>query len=185
MALYLLSLGPTNFPSFTYIPLFEPITKTPKEWSNLNLITFSSLSHFTASTLFFTYYSGFIFPFIKQMHQLPSLCAYALSHFSHIWHFVTLWTVACQTPLSMEFSRQEYWTIEEPFPSPGIFLTQCLLYWTHVSCIARIFFFTIWAINSCYLWLKQVKDTTKNSTLKFPVSEMGWHWFPWKINGHF
>ena len=118
MAQYLLSLGPTNFPSFTYIPLFEPITKTPKEWSNLNLITFSSLSHFTASTLFFTYYSGFIFPFIKQMHQLPSLCAYALSHFGHIWHFVTLWTVACQTPLSMEFSRQEYCS-GLPGPSPG------------------------------------------------------------------
>ena len=23
--------------------------------------------------------------------------------------FVTPWTVACQAPLSMEFSRQEYW----------------------------------------------------------------------------
>ena len=33
------------------------------------------------------------------------------------------WTVACQAPLSIEFSRQEYWT-GLPFPSPGIFLTQ-------------------------------------------------------------
>ena len=32
--------------------------------------------------------------------------------------FVTPWTVACQFPLSMEFSRQEYW-IDLPFPSPG------------------------------------------------------------------
>ena len=31
--------------------------------------------------------------------------------------FVTLWTVACQVPLSMEFSRQEYWS-GLPFPSP-------------------------------------------------------------------
>ena len=30
----------------------------------------------------------------------------------------TLWTVACQAPLSMEFSRQEYCS-ELPFPSPG------------------------------------------------------------------
>ena len=30
---------------------------------------------------------------------------------------VTPWTVACQAPLSMEFSRQEYWN-ELPFPSP-------------------------------------------------------------------
>ena len=32
--------------------------------------------------------------------------------------FVTPWTVAHQTPLSMEFSRQEYWS-GSPFPSPG------------------------------------------------------------------
>ena len=28
-----------------------------------------------------------------------------------------LWTVACQVPLSMEFSRQEYWS-GLPFPTP-------------------------------------------------------------------
>ena len=32
--------------------------------------------------------------------------------------FATPQTVAYQAPLSMEFSRQEYWS-EEPFPSPG------------------------------------------------------------------
>ena len=31
---------------------------------------------------------------------------------------VTPWTVACQAPLSMGFSRQEYWG-GLPFPSPG------------------------------------------------------------------
>ena len=31
---------------------------------------------------------------------------------------VTPWTIACQAPLSMGFSRQEYWT-GLPFPSPG------------------------------------------------------------------
>ena len=30
----------------------------------------------------------------------------------------TPWTVTHQAPLSMEFSRQEYWS-ELPFPSPG------------------------------------------------------------------
>ena len=30
----------------------------------------------------------------------------------------TMWTVACQAPLSMGFSRQEYWS-GLPFPSPG------------------------------------------------------------------
>ena len=32
--------------------------------------------------------------------------------------FVTPWTVAHQAPLSMEFSRQEYWS-GLPFPPPG------------------------------------------------------------------
>ena len=31
---------------------------------------------------------------------------------------VTTWTVACQAPLSIGFSRQEYWC-GLPFPSPG------------------------------------------------------------------
>ena len=33
-------------------------------------------------------------------------------------HSVTPWTVACQAPPSMGFSRQEYWS-GLPFPSPG------------------------------------------------------------------
>ena len=32
--------------------------------------------------------------------------------------FATPWTVAHQVPLSVEFSRQEYWS-GLPFPSPG------------------------------------------------------------------
>ena len=34
--------------------------------------------------------------------------------------YVTLWTAARQAPLSMGFSRQEYWA-GLPFPSPGDF----------------------------------------------------------------
>ena len=37
---------------------------------------------------------------------------------SRVWLFLTPWTVACQTPPSMGFSRQEYWS-GLPFPSPG------------------------------------------------------------------
>ena len=40
-----------------------------------------------------------------------------LSHFSCIQLSVTLRTMACQAPLSMGFSRQEYWS-GLPFPSP-------------------------------------------------------------------
>ena len=37
---------------------------------------------------------------------------------SRVQLFVTPWTVAYQAPLSMGFSRQEYWS-GLPFPSPG------------------------------------------------------------------
>ena len=40
------------------------------------------------------------------------------SRFSHVRLFVTLWTVADQAPLSMGFSKQEYWS-GLPWPSPG------------------------------------------------------------------
>ena len=41
-----------------------------------------------------------------------------LSHFSHVQPFATLWTIAHQAPLSMGFSRQEYWS-GLPCPPPG------------------------------------------------------------------
>ena len=37
---------------------------------------------------------------------------------SSVWLFPNPWTVAHQDPLSMEFSRQEYWSVL-PFPPPG------------------------------------------------------------------
>ena len=38
-------------------------------------------------------------------------------HFSCVQLFETLWTVTCQAPRSMGFSRQEYWR-GLPYPSP-------------------------------------------------------------------
>ena len=37
---------------------------------------------------------------------------------SCVWLFANAWTVACQTPLFMDFSRQAYWN-GGPFRSPG------------------------------------------------------------------
>ena len=37
---------------------------------------------------------------------------------SRVWLFATPWTVTCQAPLSMGFSKQEYWS-GLSFPSPG------------------------------------------------------------------
>ena len=39
--------------------------------------------------------------------------------FSRVQLFVTLWTVASQVPLSMGFSRQEYWS-GFPYPPLGV-----------------------------------------------------------------
>ena len=44
---------------------------------------------------------------------------------SYVWLFATPWTVAHQAPLSMEFSRQEYWSglpflLPGHLPDPGI-----------------------------------------------------------------
>ena len=44
--------------------------------------------------------------------NITSLCS-----FSFVWLFVTPWTLACQALLSLEFSRQEYWS-GLPFLSP-------------------------------------------------------------------
>ena len=42
--------------------------------------------------------------------QLCTADVGVLSCFSHVWLFVTPWTVAHPFPLSMGFSRQEYWS---------------------------------------------------------------------------
>ena len=51
---------------------------------------------------------------IRLFLQCMCVCAYAQT-------FLILcdpWTVACQSPLAMKFSRQEYWSLL-PFPTPG------------------------------------------------------------------
>ena len=54
---------------------------------------------------------------------------------SHVWLFVTPWTGACHAPLSMGFSRQEYWSglsfpsprdLPDPGTEPHLL---CLLHW--------------------------------------------------------
>ena len=46
------------------------------------------------------------------------LHARLLNSFSYVWFFVSLWIIASQAPLSMGFSRQEYWS-GFPCPPPG------------------------------------------------------------------
>ena len=52
----------------------------------------------------------------NKMCDLEPACV--LTCFNHVQLFVTLWTRACEAPLSMVFSRQGYWS-GLPFSSPG------------------------------------------------------------------
>ena len=52
-----------------------------------------------------------------KYQSFESSRACVLSHFSHVQLFATPWTVAHQAPLSMEFSKQEYWS-GLPCPPP-------------------------------------------------------------------
>ena len=51
-------------------------------------------------------------------NSMNAMGCWVLGCFSWVWLFATLWTVACQAPLSMGFSRQECWS-KLPCPPPG------------------------------------------------------------------
>ena len=55
---------------------------------------------------------------VTQIRRTGLVCVWVLNRFSCIWLFATLWTLAHQAPLSMGFSRQEYWN-GLPWPPPG------------------------------------------------------------------
>ena len=65
-----------------------------------------------------------LIPDLKELNLYPKregegkVPARMLSRFSLVRLFATPWTVTCQVPLPMGFSRQAYW-IGLPFPPPG------------------------------------------------------------------
>ena len=64
-------------------------------------------------TQILTYYIQFstLFVSLTISDWLAQISTCPFSPFlSHVWFFVTPMDVACQVPLSMEFSRQEYWS---------------------------------------------------------------------------
>ena len=76
-----------------------------------------------------------------------------LSRFIHVQLFVTLWTEACHSPLSMGFSRQECWS-GVPGPPPGDLSDSRIEPTSHyVSCTAGGFFTTSAS------WEALLKDT--------------------------
>ena len=78
------------------------------------------------------------------------VCVCVPSHFSHVQHFVTLWPMACQAPLSMGFSRQEYWSGLACPPQLKFTLMAELLDWCkwNCSCIVEI---SVWYCNIFFI----------------------------------
>ena len=67
--------------------------------------------------------------------------------------FATPWTVAHQAPLSMEFSRQEYWS-GLPFPSLGYLPDLGIKTSSPVSCIAG-WILSYFATKETRKWMTQ------------------------------
>ena len=100
-------------------PVIYPITKV-EPWLTLfkiwNSILFYFLNCYCSIVAFtmceFLLYSNYIYIYIyiyihTHTHTHVCVCAWLLSH---VWLFVHPLTVARQAPLSMGFSRQEYWS---------------------------------------------------------------------------
>ena len=72
----------------------------------------------TQSIFLIMLYLVFLLPF-RTLGLPPPVCVCVCSQLlRHVWLLVAPWTVAQQTPLLMEFSRQEYWSVM-PFLTPG------------------------------------------------------------------
>ena len=91
-------------------------------------------------------------------------CACTLT-LSYVWFFANPWTVACQAPLCLGFSRQEYWSWL-PFPTPGNLPDPEIETPSLVSPAQAGRFFT-----TVPLW--------KPLFLSIPVLKPGWRW--WRI----
>ena len=108
----------------------------------------------------------------SSVHSLPSLIVC-------VWLFATPWTVARQAPLSMGFSRQEYWS-GLPFASPGD-LPDLGIEPTSPALAGG--FFTVWATREPGPWLAAILIS---NCLNQPIGTQGRSWrlesIPYKQN---
>ena len=108
----------------------------------------------------------------------------------HVQLFVTPWTVTPQDPVSVEFSRQKYWS-EFPFPTIGVLPNPGIEPASPVSpALAGEFFTTkeghmgspFFRVDSCLIWLVYFNDEgirTPWVTLGFRVHRgTGTKWLP-------
>ena len=83
-----------------------------------------------------------LFPCLSFLNSFLML----VKSLSHVQLFVTPWTAAHQAPLSMGFSKQEYWS-GVPLPSPkGWYFNIMSVKWWHNMCITSVEIFN----KMCY-----------------------------------
>ena len=78
---------------------------------------------------------------------------FLLNCFSCVSCFVTLWAIACQAPLSVGFSRQEYWS-GLPCPPPEDLPDSGMEPRSPVSPVLAVVFFTAgatWEVRAIYI----------------------------------
>ena len=103
------------------------------------------------------------------------VCAQSLSH---VWLFATPWIAGIQAPLSMGFSRQEYWVgpqaiLQGVFPTQG--LNSCLLHLLHRQADSfPLHHLASW--SCCSPWVAE-SDMTEwlNWTLGKPCLRLKWN----------
>ena len=152
-----LLLLPSIFPSIRVFSNESALRiRWPKIWSFS--FTISPCNEYSGLISFRIYWLDFSAVHDPKVLKSYSLLSYhcdimvenkvKVKSLSRVRLFASLWTVDHQAPLSMEFSRQEYWS-GLPFPSPGDLPNlgiECGCPTLQGRC------FTIWATREALLW---------------------------------
>ena len=90
------------------------ITKEKKERKRKREMCVPALSSLMDDMVYIYTYIYMQFLYTIYIYIYTHIYIYTYMHvcccFSRVWLFVTPWTVTCQAPLFMGFSRQEYWS---------------------------------------------------------------------------
>ena len=95
-----------------------PFKKRDRERHLLDCFLFWLSKYLFSSQIVWFSLRGLVRYTVLYIFLYMCVCTCMLSCFSRVRLFATLWTVASQAPLSMGFSRQEYWS-GLPYLPPG------------------------------------------------------------------
>ena len=100
---------------------------TPPKKKNLHILMFSpTVRKLTTQSSYGEPTTGQpLYSFCFMNMELTTSFLKCVCTLNCVWLFATTWTIAPQAPLSVEFSRQEYWSglpcpPQGDFPDPGI-----------------------------------------------------------------